>query len=487
MSPSRAPAPKKSEGRSSSRRSVTPRSHASAEDPASTREEGEQVLGVSGLGFVGVAMAIAFAHYGHRVVTYDVVDARRAAIAEGRAPFFDPGLQEELTAAVESGRLKVAKDREELFRKASVLFLCLPTPPRPDGSVDTSFLEEEAARLGKLLARAEGWRLVVVKSTSPPGTSQKIEKILARESGKKPGRDFSVACNPEFLAEGSLVADALEPSRIVIGVGDAKSERALRESYRGFPGAVVVLPPAAGELVKYASNALLAVKVSFANEMARLAERIGVDVYPVMEAVGMDPRLGAHFLRAGPGFGGSCFPKDLRGLVAFAHHRGVAMPVTDGALGVNETQARHVVDLTESALGSLVAGREVALLGLAFKSGTDDVRESRAFPILGELLKRGALVRLHDPKALEVFRRSLPPAVAAAEDRQLRFCTSVEDALRGASLALVQCDWPEYREVPLALWKQLKDRLVVDARRSVNGPALERAGVHYAAVGLGQE
>ena len=486
MPPSRATTAKRAPGRNASGRTTSPRSRPSGEKAASTQEEREQVLGVSGLGFVGVAMAIAFAHYGHKVVAYDVVDARRAAIAEGRAPFFDPGLQEELTAAVESGRLKVAKDREELFRKVSVLFLCLPTPPRPDGSVDTSFLEEEAARLGKLLARAEGWRLIVVKSTSPPGTSQRIEKILAKESGKRPGKDFSVACNPEFLAEGSLVADALEPSRIVVGVGDARSERALRGSYQGFPGTFVALSPAAGELVKYASNALLAVKVSFANEMARLAEQVGVDIYPVMEAVGMDPRLGAHFLRAGPGFGGSCFPKDLRGLVAFAHHRGIPLPVTDGALGVNETQARHVVDLTESSLGSRVAGREVALLGLAFKSGTDDVRESRAYPILGELLKRGALVRLHDPKALEGFRRLLPPSVAGAEGTQLRFCSTAAEALRGASLALIQCDWPEYREVPLPLWKQLKDRLVVDARRSVDGPTLERSGVHYAAVGLGR-
>ncbi|MDE1880873.1 MAG: UDP-glucose/GDP-mannose dehydrogenase family protein [Euryarchaeota archaeon] len=449
-------------------------------------EEGPLTLGVSGMGFVGVAMAVAFAHYGHDVVGWDVVDRRREDIAKGRAPFFDPGLQETLSSAVRTGRLKVASDRESFFRRADVIFLCLPTPSRPGGSVETSFLEEEALRLGKLLRKGRSWKLFVVKSTSPPGTARKVERILAGESGKHPAQDFAVACNPEFLAEGSLVKDALEPSRIVLGTTDARAERALRQAYQGFPGKVVVLPPPAAELVKYSSNALLAVKVSFANEVARLSEKVGTDVYPVLEAVGMDPRLGPHFLRAGPGFGGSCFPKDLRGLVAFARQMGVAMPVTEGALSVNETQARHVVDLAEEASGGLLAGREVALLGLAFKSGTDDVRESRAYPILGELLKRGAMVRLHDPRSLENFRKGLPQLLSADPGPRVRFCERAEEALTGANLALLQCDWPEYREIPLPLWKQLKDRLVVDARRSIEGKELRKVGLRYVAIGRGE-
>jgi UDPglucose 6-dehydrogenase len=447
-------------------------------------EEASPTLGIAGLGFVGVAMGVAFAHYGRSVWGFDVSAPRMKEIEQGRSPFYDPGLDEELEAAVKSGRLRVAKDRAHLLEAAEVIFLCLPTPSRPDGSVDTTYLEQEAERLGPLLAKVGAWRLIVVKSTSPPGTSEKIRRILAESSGLVPEKDFSVACNPEFLAEGSLVKDALDPSRIVLGTSEERAERALRAAYEGFPSERIVLPPASAELVKYASNALLAVKVSFANEISRVAERAGADVYPVLAAVGLDPRLGPHFLKAGPGFGGSCFPKDLKGLIAFARSEGTPLPVTEGALAVNESQARHVVDLAEAAAGGRLAGREVALLGLAFKAGTDDVRESRAFPILGELLKRGARVRLHDPRALKSFEAALPRLLNQELGGRVRPCPTLQTALSGADLAIVQCDWPEYREVPRALWKQLKDHLVVDARRSVDRDVLAQAGVRYVAVGL---
>ena len=458
-----------------------------SKSPAPKGSEGSRSspsVGVVGLGFVGVAMAVAFAHYGRQVWGFDVSAPRLRDIREGRAPFYDPGLQEELEAAVSSGRLRVAPDRAHLLKESEVVFLCLPTPSRADGSVDVSFLEAEAERLGKLLPDVGAWRLVVVKSTSPPGTCEHVRDLLAGSSGLVPGKDFSVACNPEFLAEGSLVRDALEPSRIVLGVADARGEKALRNAYDGFPSSRVVLPPTSAELVKYASNALLAVKVSFANEIARVAEAAGADVYPVLEAVGLDPRLGAAFLKAGPGFGGSCFPKDLKGLVAFARQAGTPLPVTEGALAVNETQARHVVDLAEGAVGGRLAGRVVALLGLAFKAGTDDVRESRAFPILGELLKRGAEVQIHDPRALASFEAALPQLLSQAMGDRVRASPTVRSAIAGADLAILQCDWPEYREVAPSLWRQLREHLVVDARRSVDPSALRAAGVRYVAVGL---
>jgi UDPglucose 6-dehydrogenase len=443
-------------------------------------------VGISGVGgHVGIAMGVAFAHFGHRVVGWEVVESRRQDVARGRAPFFDPGLDEELAGAVKGHTLSVAKSHEAFVRGADVIFLCLPTPSRPDGSVDLSFLEDEAARIGQLLPRLHRWKLLVIKSTSPPGTTARIEEIVARSSGLAAGQAFSVACNPEFLAEGSMVQDALTPSRIVLGVSDGRSEQALREVYGGFPSERVVLPPASAELVKYASNALLAVKVSFANEIARVAEKVGADVYPVMEAVGLDPRLGPHFLKAGPGFGGSCFPKDLKGLVALARQLHSPIPVTEGALSVNESQARHVVDLAEGAVGGSLAGREVALLGLAFKAGTDDVRESRAYPILGELLKRGALVRLHDPRAAEAFREGLPALLAGDAGARAQFCNTAQEALAGADVALLQCDWPEYRDLPVGAWKELRGKVVVDSRRSVDPRTLRKAGLRYVALGLG--
>ena len=443
--------------------------------------KGGETLGIVGLGHVGLATAVAFARKGREVWGFEVDPERARDLQEGRPWFTEEGLPEALGQALRSGRLHVTADRRELLSHAPMIFLCLTTPSRPDGSVDTRFLEEECTRLGEHLRGEPGGRTFVVKSTAPPGTAERLATLLEQASGRATGT-LPVAVNPEFLAEGTLLRDALHPSRIVVGAEDPSVGGRVLAAYRGFPGERALLTPSEAALVKYASNALLALKISFANELASLAERSGADVYRVLRVVGQDPRLGPHFLSAGPGFGGSCFTKDLRGLQAFARDRGVNLLLVTGTLEVNSRQARHAVDLLEGALG-LLAGRTVALLGLAFKAGTDDVRDSRAYPILGELLKRGARVRLHDPVATENFRRELPTLIGQASGEALSFCETLTEALTSSEAALLQADWPEYREAPAEVWKLLGARLVVDARRSVDEERLRAAGVRYRALG----
>jgi UDPglucose 6-dehydrogenase len=440
-------------------------------------------IGIVGLGYVGVGTAIAFAEYGRPVFGFDISSARRRELGSGNSPFHEPGLPAHLARVVRSGRFHVVESLEALVRPAELLFLCVPTPSLPDGSVDLRYLQDAAQSIGRALRNVPKWRAVIVKSTAVPGTTLgTVKPILLESSGKAAPTEVGVGANPEFLAEGQLLHDALFPARIVLGTEDARTARALTRAYRGFPAPLIRLSPDEAELVKYTSNALLATKVSFANEIGRLASAAGLDIYPVMEAVGLDPRLGKGFLRVGPGFGGSCFGKDLRALISFASTKGVVLEIPKAVLSVNASQAIHVVDRAEREAGSL-RDRHVALLGLTFKPETSDIRESQAYPILEELLRRGASVRVHDPVGAEAFRHGLDPAMALRTGERLVWAPSLQAALSGADLAVIQCDWQEYRRAPPSSWGGLRLSLVVDARRTLDPDRLKRVGVRYVAVG----
>ncbi|MCI4364251.1 MAG: nucleotide sugar dehydrogenase, partial [Thermoplasmata archaeon] len=418
-------------------------------------------VGVAGLGYVGLATAVGFAHYGRSVVGYDVAPARRAVVARGEAPFFEPGFQAALSRVVRSGRLSVADTPRALLERAEVVFLAVPTPSSKDGEVDLSFVRAACQELGETLRTIVGWRALVVKSTVVPRTTEKvIEPTLRVASGRSSSRSLGVGANPEFLSEGTLLEDALRPARIVVGTTDARTLRSLRAAYRRFPAQLLNLTPAGAELVKYTANALLATKVSFTNEIARFAERSGVDVDAVMAAVGLDPRLGKGFLRAGPGFGGSCFTKDLKALLASAGEMGLRLEIPAAVLSVNESQPVHVVDLAEQTLGTL-QGRTIALLGLAFKEETSDVRDSRAYPILRQLLHRGATVVLHDPRAGPAFLADLPPDLAKGQGSSFRLEPNLRATLDAAELAIVQTGWRIYSDLPVAEWRRLRRRAVV--------------------------
>jgi len=438
-------------------------------------------VGILGAGYMGLATGVAFAHRGFTVFAYDVNPRVRAALEAGRSPYHEKGLGALLREESRRGRFVVLDRVQDLAERAQVVFVCLPTPSKPGGKIDLAPLCTGVAELGRALRPGKGYRVVVVKSTVVPGTTQGVVEPLLRRSSHRSARELGVAFNPEFLSEGRMVHDTLHPQRIVLGASDPQAIRWLVALYRGFDAPIFELSPSAAELVKYASNAFLALKVSFANEIGRLTERLDGNVDEVMNAVGADPRIGREFLRAGPGFGGSCFRKDLRAMVARADELGVRFRSGENALAINADQMVHAIDLVRRTAGTL-RNRTVTVLGLAFKAGTDDVRESRALPLVQALLKGGARVRLHDPEALSNFRSELGRLSGGSS--RVSFCPSVEGALRGADLAVLQTDWPQYRRWPDRWTQQMRTPTLVDLRREISRAVRTRAGLRVVALGV---
>ncbi len=447
----------------------------------STTHRAAPVVGIAGLGYMGLATGLGFAHAGVRVVGYEVRADVRLALARGRTTIHEPGLPALLRQEVESGRFRLVPTWDELVEQSEVVFLCLPTPRRADGRIDLRPMEQGVRELGQALKKSRRAHLVVVKSTVVPGTTEGLVRPLLERVARTGAPRLTVAANPEFLAEGSMVRDVLRPERVVVGVTSTQDERRLRAIYRGIPSPVIVLSPTGAELVKYASNAFLALKVSFVNEVARFAEAVGSDVDAVAAAVGRDSRIGSKFLSAGPGFGGSCFEKDVRALVARGHDLGLRPRLLESLVPSNEDQTRHAFAVIGRAVGPL-RGRRVAVLGLAFKAGTDDVRESRALPLVTAALRAGAEVRLHDPVALENFRRAIQ-SPSGRVPRRLRFCERPSEAVRGADVAVVQAAWPEYRRFPPAWTRSMRSPTVVDLRRALPEAVRRRPDLRW--IGLG--
>lgn len=440
-------------------------------------------LAVVGTGYVGLVTALAFAEHGNHVRCVDVIPERVEAISKGRAPFYEPGVAEALARHVSEGRVAATTDTTSAVEASDATFLCVGTPSAEDGSYDLSQLRAAARDVGSALADLERHHVVVTKSTVTPTVNrQTVLPELEATSGKRAPGGFSLVSNPEFLREGSALKDALEPDRIVLGLmkGDDGAETLLREIYGPFDRPVLVTSLEGAELVKLASNSLLAIKVAFANEVANVAAAVGADGYQVLEGVGMDHRLGPHFLRAGAGFGGSCFPKDLQALAAFADSIDLPALMPRAALEQNQVQPGVVAAMVRTALDGDVEGRRVALLGLAFKADTDDVRETRALPIYSLLVGWGASVVCHDPRAGPAFERL---AVQEGLPRP-EIAPDVSSALEGAEAAIIQTEWREYRELGPDRFVSLMARpLVVDGRRALDPEKMRRGGVTYLGIG----
>jgi UDPglucose 6-dehydrogenase len=433
---------------------------------------------------MGLTTALTFARRGIYVLGYDVRPELRAQLRRGRTPVFERGLGGLLHREIRSGRFGTVESWEELVARSKVVFLCLPTPRGRGGRIDLGPILRGVSELGHALRVVRGYRLVVVKSTVVPGTTEGILRpALERASHRRP-QELGVAVNPEFLAEGSMVRDALSPARVVIGVSSRRDERWLRELYQKFDAPVEVLTPNGAELVKYSANAFLALKVGFANEMSRLAEKLGVNIDDAMHAVGLDARIGGRFLSAGPGFGGSCFEKDVKALITRARALGVDLRLARAVLAANDAQTAHATELVRSVLPEL-AGKTVAVLGLSFKAGTDDVRESRAVPIVQALASAGAIVRVHDPVALENFRREWA-SVPHPPTESVSFCRTVEETLRQADAAVLQAAWPQYARWPSRWSRLMHFPLVVDLRRALVPAVRRRAGLQWVGLGSGE-
>ena len=424
-------------------------------------------LAIIGLGPVGLTTAVAFAAQGHRVTAVDIDAERSAQVARGEVPFYEKGLEAALRKVLKQRRLVVARRMEDAVRPSSVMFLCVGTPPRPDGSMDDSPLRDAT----KMIAAAWGDgkpRTVVVKSTVLPGTTESVVQPIL-ESAEVP---FHLAVNPEFLREGRALEDALRPDRIVLGADGPATARILRNLFRSAHCPILVTTLRTAESVKYATNAFLAAKVSLANELANLCAGFGVEYDTVLQGLALDPRINPKFLVPGVGFGGSCFSKDVHALIAAGTKKGYRPQLLEAVLEVNDRQFLRAIAPLEEELGSL-AGRRIALLGLAFKGGTDDVRESRAVPIARELMKRGATVVGYDPAAMNGFAKVVP---------EVHLAKSVEEALKGADGCILQADWPIFSRLTAKdFLATMAQPVVVDGRRildrkKMNGIRFHRIG-----------
>jgi UDPglucose 6-dehydrogenase len=423
-------------------------------------------VSIVGSGYVGTTVAACLADDGHEVVNVDVDEEIVAAINEAEAPIHEPGL-DELVSQYGGQRLRATTDYAEV-RYTDVTFLALPTPSREDGSIDLEIMKAGTRSLGEALASKDDSHLVVVKSTVIPGTTEEtIAPLLAETSGKTLEEDLHVAMNPEFLREGSAVADFRTPDKLVFG---ARTDFAREQLYEIFDplladsdAAVVETDLREAEMIKYANNAFLASKVSLVNELGNVCKEYGVDAYEVADAIGLDDRIGERFLRSGVGWGGSCFPKDVAALIAAARDVGYEPSLLEAAVEVNDEQPDRMLDLLERHVEP--AGKRIAVLGLSFKPGTHDIRNSRAIPVIEGLRERDAEVVAYDPVATENMRERFP---------DVEYADSAAEALEDAHAALVVTDWDEFAALDSA-FDAMADPVVVDGRRIVE----RRKGITY--------
>lgn len=416
-----------------------------------------------GTGYVGLVTAAGFAEKGHRVFCVDIVKEKVDLINAGKSPIYEEGLEPIIKKNI-GKNLFATTDLRKAVLDSEITFICVGTPSRKDGSLDTSYVEKACEEVGGVLRDKRGYHIVVVKSTVLPGTvDEKVIPLIEKFSGKKAGRDFGVANNPEFLREGVAVEDFMKPDRIVIGAIDERSSKIVESLYAEFNRPIYKTDLKTAEMIKYASNAFLATKISFINEIGNICKEKKIDTYKVAEGMALDHRISSYFLRAGLGWGGSCFPKDVKALIAEAKNVGYEPKLLESVVEVNKKQPERLVSLAKHKIGGL-QGKKVAVLGLAFKGETDDVRDSQAFPVIEKLLLEGAKVVAYDPKAEENAKAVLGDKVT--------YCDSVESALRDADLALILTEWKQFAEIDFS---GMKNKVVIDARNILK----KREGIDY--------
>jgi UDPglucose 6-dehydrogenase len=419
-------------------------------------------IGVIGAGYVGLTTAACLAHLGNDVTCADVVASKVDALNDGRIPIVEEGLEDLVRTGLAEDRLRFVVGSATAAANAEFVFLCVPTPQGEDGSADMSYVEQAAAEIGPVL---EPESIVINKSTVPVGSARVVERALGRS-------DVFVVSNPEFLREGSAVHDFLHPDRIVIGADSQAAAIRVVGLFSPIRSAVVVTDPATAETIKYASNAFLATKVSFVNAIANVCEAVGANVREVVLGMGYDKRIGSEFLRPGPGWGGSCFPKDSRALVRIAEDAGYDFTLLKGVIAVNEEQYERVAAKVVRAAGGSLEGTRVAVWGLAFKARTDDLRDSPAIEVIRRLVKAGACVRAYDPTRTE----PLP---------DMEVTTDPYDACEDAEVLVVLTEWDEFRWLDLGVVRtRMASPRIVDARALLDPAAARRAGFSYSAVGL---
>jgi UDPglucose 6-dehydrogenase len=429
-------------------------------------------IAVIGTGYVGLVTGACFAEFGNHVTCVDKDESKIRKLNEGHMPIYEPGLDSLVSKNVREGRLHFTTKLKEAVEKALVIFVAVGTPPSSDGSADLSQISQVAQEIAKAMNE---YKVIVTKSTVPVGAAAYIKKII--DENKESSCNFSVAANPEFLREGAAISDFMRPDRVVIGCKDEESAAILKDLYRPLyliETPFVITSPESAEMIKYASNAFLATKVSFINEIANLCDLLGADVHDVAKGMGMDERIGSKFLHPGPGFGGSCFPKDAKALVALGRSVGYAVKIVEAALEVNEVQKSSILGRVQKLLPNLT-GKTIAILGLSFKPETDDMRESPALGIIEELKLEGVLIRAYDPVAMDI-------AKSLIED--ISYCEDEYEAARGSDALVIVTEWNQFRSLDLKrVKKEMRTANLVDLRNIYEPDAVKAYGFNYVSIG----
>ncbi|BBK37499.1 UDP-glucose 6-dehydrogenase [Allostella sp. ATCC 35155] len=430
-------------------------------------------IAMIGTGYVGLVSGACFSEFGTDVVCVDKDAGKIARVQAGEMPIFEPGLDELVANNVRSGRLSFTTDLKAAVAGADAVFICVGTPSRRgDGHADLSFVYAAAEEIAGAIA---GYTVVVTKSTVPVGTGREVEAIIRKA---RPDAEFDVVSNPEFLREGAAINDFMRPDRVVIGCESERAEEVMRQLYRPLyliETPIVMTRRETAELIKYAGNSFLAVKITFINEMADLCEKVGADVHDVARGIGLDGRIGRKFLHPGPGYGGSCFPKDTLAVVKTARDYGAPLRIVETVVDVNQQRKQAMAERVVAACGGAVAGKTIAVLGLTFKANTDDMRDSPALDILPALQQAGATIRAYDPEGMAEARRMLPG---------IGFAESAYAAMEGADAVVVITEWNEFRALdPERMRRALRAPVVVDLRNIYDPRQMAAAGIRYSSIG----
>jgi UDPglucose 6-dehydrogenase len=439
-------------------------------------------VAIFGTGYVGLVSGACFAEVGNEVTCVDIDEAKIAGLCQGVIPIYEPGLEDLVLSNHAAGRLDFTTDADAALREAEVVFIAVGTPPDEDGSADLRHVLAVARTIGRHLARPT---VVVDKSTVPVGTADRVRETIAAElAARGLGFTVDVVSNPEFLKEGAAVNDCMRPDRVIIGSDSEQAIERMRRLYAPFNrnhDRLIVMDVRSAELTKYAANAMLATKISFMNEMANIAERVGADIEAVRKGIGSDPRIGWHFIYPGAGYGGSCFPKDVQALERSARQLGYEARLLSAVEAVNHAQKEKLFELIQRHFGGAVEGMTFAVWGLAFKPDTDDMREASSRRLLAQLWESGATVRAYDPEAMVEARRVF------GEREDLVLCDSASAAVDGADALVVVTEWKQFRSPDFhRLARALRAKAVFDGRNLYEPEAVEGAGLAYYGIGRGR-
>lgn len=427
-----------------------------------------------GSGYVGLVSGACFAEFGANVTCIDKDESKINALLNGKIPIYEPGLDNLVAKNIDAGRLGFSTELKGNVEDADLVFIAVGTPTRRgDGHADLQYVYAAAEEVAACLT---GYTVIVDKSTVPVGTARQVHRII---SSTNPDADFDVASNPEFLREGSAIDDFMRPDRVVLGLESERAEVLLRELYRPLnliEAPIHVTNLESAELIKYASNAFLATKISFINEMSQLCEKVGADVHSIAKGMGLDGRIGKKFLHAGPGYGGSCFPKDTLALIRIAQEHGSSCRIVESVVEVNAAQKARMVSKIRDALGGSEADKTIAVLGLTFKPETDDMRDSPALAILPAMADKGAIIRAHDPEGVKEAKELLPDGI--------EYCDDIYATFKDADAVVLMTEWNQYRGLHLEKVKSMmKGNVFVDLRNVYEKESMEKAGFEYSCVG----